>query len=653
MRRPVLLAAAAAVTLTGGAVTQQVPERPARRPYPHAIEVPPAFLRAVNQGTRTMTGRPGPDYWQQRTDYTLRARIDVEAKLLDGNARIVYHNNSPRPMPFLWLQTTWNVHQEGAMRNRPAEVTGGVEIEQITVQGEVIPQSSGRASGAGYRILGTRLQMRLPSAIRPGDSAVVDIDWRATIPQRGGRYGWNRDNLFYLAYWYPQLAVYDDVGGWQTDAFLGTAEFYMGYGDYDVTLEAPEGWLVMATGELTNPDEVLPENIVERVERAQQSDTVVHVMTPADFGPGTATRRSDTGYLSWNFVSENVRDVAVSVTSESRWDAARINVGDRDGDGSTDYAQANAIWREGYDNWQAAWRYVQHSIDFHSRWMGFPYPWPHMTSIEGDGIMGGGMEFPMMTLIGGYNGMPEAALYGVHTHELAHMWFPMIVGLDERRYAWMDEGTTSFNTSQSENEFYPDAGDHHAENRDGYAGFARTGLEGEIIRWSDLQGPMAYGVASYPKPAAVLASLRAVLGEDVFVEAFRSFITDWAYKHPQPWDLFNAFERVAGQDLDWFWRTWYYETWTLDQAIGSVTSEGNRTTITVEDYGWAPMPVKLTITLRNGDVMHAEVSVEHWLEGSWSAEVTVTTPSPVAKVEIDAEGYFPDTNRRNNVWERT
>jgi aminopeptidase N len=284
--------------------------------------------------------------------------------------------------------------------------------------------------------------------------------------------------------------------------------------------------------------------------------------------------------------------------------------------------------------------------------MDFPYPWPHMTSVEGDGIMGGGMEYPMMTLIGGYNGMADTALYSVHTHELAHMWFPMIVGVDERRFAWIDEGTTSFNENQSEKEFYPGR-NWDADDRDAYAGFARTGFEGEIIRWSDLQSPMAYGVASYPKPAALLASLRAILGEDVFLEAFRTFIDDWAYKHPQPWDLFNAFERVAGQDLDWFWRTWYYETWTLDQAVGSVTSEGDRTTITVEDHGWAPMPVTLTITLRNGDVMHAEIPVEHWLDGNWSAEVTVTTPSPVTMVEIDADGHFPDINRRNNVWERT
>ena len=273
-----------------------------------------------------------------------------------------------------------------------------------------------------------------------------------------------------------------------------------------------------------------------------------------------------------------------------------------------------------------------------------------MTSVEGDGIIGGGMEFPMMTLIGSYTSRSDTALYGVHAHELAHMWVPMIVGVDERRRGWMDEGTTSFNTSQAEKEFYP--GRNWDEgNYEGYLSFARSGNESEMMRWSDLQG-VGYGVASYAKPATLLATLRGLLGEETFVRAYHTYIRNWAFKHPKPWDFFDTFNHESGENLDWFWRTWYFETWTLDQAVGSVTRDGRTTTITVEDRNWAPMPARLTITLENGQTLEREVPVSTWLAGETSAEVTVDSDSPVVRVEIDAAKVFPDIDRDNNVWER-
>ncbi|NIS64147.1 MAG: M1 family peptidase, partial [Gemmatimonadales bacterium] len=246
----------------------------------------------------------------------------------------------------------------------------------------------------------------------------------------------------HIAYWYPQMAVYDDVERWQADPFLGNAEFYLGFGRYDVTIEVPEGWVVMATGQPQNLQDVLAPAILERYRRAIESDTVVHVLTEADFGPGVATVRSqaEDGYLRWHFVSDTVRDVAFAAMLRSQWDATRTAVGDRDGDGVTDYATINTFWRSSAPRWAKQWRYAQHSIAFLSEWTGLPYPWPHMTSIEGGGIESGGMEYPMMTLIGPYD-WPQAtdtSLYGVTAHELAHMWFPMIVGTDERRYSWMD-----------------------------------------------------------------------------------------------------------------------------------------------------------------------------------------------------------------------
>ncbi len=640
---PVVLLLACGATSVAAAQSPVSAER--ARPLPYPIDLPRGFQQAIANGTRSTTGAPGPTYWQNWSRYTIRARLDVANKRIDGTARIVYLNRSPKPLPVLALQLIQNVHAEGVVRNRPAEVTGGMEVRRVVAQGRELRAGQ----GGDYLVRGTALQLRLPRPLAAGDSAVLELDFGYRIPQEGagGRMGWSRDNLFYLAYWYPQMAVFDDVGGWQTDAFLGNAEFYMGYGDYDVTLEVPEGWLVQGTGRLANAEAVLPSTIVTRLQAAQTSDTVVHVLTAADFGPGTATRRSESGMLAWRFAADAVRDVAYSITRESLWDAARTPVGDQDGDGRPDYTLVNAIYRQTAPVWASAWRYAQHSIDFLSRWTGYPYPWPHMTAVEGEDIIGGGMEYPMMTLIGGASN--DRGLYGVTAHELAHMWIPMIVGNDERRHAWMDEGTTSFNGGAATNDFY--GGRSELGNYRGYLQITRTDLEGPIMTWSDFHtNGWAYGTASYAKPATVLWTLRGLLGPETFAKAYHTYVRRWAFKHPQPWDLFNTFSDVSGRNLDWFWRSWYYEAWTLDQAVQDVRAGRNGTTIVVEDLGRVPMPARLTLTLVNGDTVRAEIPVERWLTGARRADITVRTSAAVVRVEIDAEQVFPDADRGNNLW---
>jgi hypothetical protein len=640
-------------------VFQRMQPKVATRPLPYPVIPAPEFQRAIEEGTRTEMGRPGPNYWQQWTDYALEAKLVPEEKRIEGHAAVSYHNRSPDELPFVALHLFQNLHAEGAVRNERAEVTGGVELTHVAAAGEALEERTvfdlmGRTRMGGYAVDGTIMYLRPAQPIRPGESLQITVDWTFNVPQSGasGRMGWSAANLFHIAYWYRQLAVYDDVVGWQVDQFLGNAEFYVGYGSYDLTVVAPEGWVVMATGALLNPAEVLPDPILERYRLAQGSDSVVHVLTESDFGPGNATRSSRDGHLRWRFRSDTVRDVAFSAMRASLWDAARTTVGDRDGDGNAEYALINSFWRSSAPRWSQQWRYAQHSIDFLSRWTGFPYPWPHMTSIEGGGIIGGGMEFPMMTLMGTYNQGSDAGLYGVTAHELAHMWVPMIVGTDERRHSWMDEGTTSFNNSYAEDEFYPGV-DHSQDNSEGYLFVARMGLEGEIMRWSDYHySGQAYGTASYSKPAALLATLRGLLGAERFDSAYHEYIRTWAYKHPKPWDFFNHFASASGQDLDWFWRSWYHETWALDHAVGSVIVDQAGTTILIEDLGWAPMPARVTVTRQNGEIAKLEVPVLTWLGGATSAELKIPAGSPVVRVEIDAEMAFPDVDRGNNVWDR-
>ena len=638
-----------------GSVSPFLAQTEPERPIPYPVTPPAEYQLAIANGTRTSAGVPGPNYWQQWTDYTLRARLFPEEKRLEGSGSIIYHNRSPHALPTLALHLLQNVHAEGVMRNRRVEVTGGVEIKRVAVAGRELIELTRPGQGAGYGVQGTTLAIVLPQPLRSAASTEIEVEWSFVIPRSGaanGRMGWNLDNLFHIAYWYPQMAVFDDVVGWHVDEFLGLGEFYSGFGSYDLTVEVPEGWIAMATGSLENAEEVLPEAVLARYRGAHNSDEVVHVITASDFGPGSATQRSEDGYLSWLFHSDSVRDVAFSAMRESRWDAARTPVGDRDGDGEMDYALVNSFWRTSAPRWSDAWRYAQHSIDFFSRWTGFSYPWPHMTSIEGGGIIGGGMEFPMMTLMGAGNSpqTTDTSFYGLVAHELAHMWVPMIVSTDERRYSWMDEGTTSFNSGHAGSEFWPGRSATSGP-RQGYIGFARQGVEGEVMRRSDYHYDLgAYGIASYSKPAMLLNTLRALLGEETFDPAYRKYIRTWAFKHPKPWDFFNFFSAESGTDLDWFWRAWYHETWTLDQAVGAVMADPDGTTIVIEDRGWVPMPARVTITLENGETLKEEVPVEKWLSGETIAEIRVRSGSPVVRVEIDPEVTFPDIDRTNNVW---
>ncbi len=637
------------VLAIAGPAAAQSSGAPQPRPIPYPMKTSAQFAAAVEAGTRTLEGRPGPSYWQQSARYSIEAAVDPDQKQVEGTTKIVYHSRSPSPLSVLRIRLNQNLHAEGVPRNEEAEVTGGFDIRRLAVDGVQISDTvRGRPR---YEVHGTVMLVWLPEPLEAGDSTAVDLEWSFRIPQAGasGRMGWDADNLIYLAYWYPQMAVFDDVIGWENDPFLGRAEFHANFADYDVRLTVPEGWIVVGTGELENASEVLAPAVLERLARAEASDEVVHVLTADDFGPGAATRTSDDGRLTWRYTAGNVRDVAYSVSRESLWDAARTPVGDRDGDGETDYARVDALYRAAATSWVDAVAYAQHAIAFLSDYLDYPYPWSHMTAVEGQNIIGGGMEYPMMTLIGAYQGMPTSVLYGTIAHEFGHMWFPMIVNSDEIRWAWMDEGTTSFNTTQAAADFYPETDPETEEIRQ-YVGAASAGYDATMMRWTDWEYPTAWGVAAYPKPASAMLALREIMGADEFLAAFRGYTDTWAFKHPKPEDFFNWFETAAGQDLGWFWRSWYYEQWGLDHAIAGVETAGSETLITIEDLGELPLPARVTIERADGSTETVVVPVETWLRGARSAVLRVAASPAVTRVTIDERQRSPDSDRSNNAW---
>ena len=621
----------------------------AQRPRPYPVFESPAFQRAVERGTRTRTGRPGARYWTQRAEYALRAELDPATKRLTGQGTVRYHNRSPDTLAWLAVQLHQNLFAPGAARAEATPVTGGMELRRVTAQGATLAAGAASDSTPGYVVEGTVAWLRLPRKLAPGGTVDLAFDWAFTVPPDGAPRMGTDGEIFYLAYWYPQMAVYDDVGGWQTDQYLGNAEFYMGYGDYDVSLTVPAGWLVAATGELRNADQVLAAGTRARLAEARRSGSVVHVVGAAERGAGRATASG--GKLTWRFTARDVRDFAFGTSDRYLWDATHALARDSAGKSTVDTVMIHSFYRPERTKW--AWdqsaRYGRHSIEFLSRYL-WPYRYPQMTAVDGV-VSCSGMEYPMMTCIGGPR--DTLRLYSVTVHEIAHMWFPMQVGSDERRYAWQDEGLTRFNQAQAMREFFRGY-DLEGIARDQYLDLARDGGEVELMRHGDQypHGTAAYGIASYAKMATNMAALRALVGDERFLRAYREYGRRWINKHPQPYDLWNTFEDVTGEDLDWFWRTWWYETWTLDQAVGAVSADGDSVSIVVEDRGLAPMPARLTITREGGAVERVEVPVERWLAGARRHTVRVAPSPAVARVEIDAERRFPDADRANNVWVR-
>ncbi len=631
---------------TGAARAQEAEaerERPAGlvadHPVFQPVRVPAAYRAAVRQGTRTPEGRPGPSYWQQRVDYTIRARLEPETATLSGSEIVRYTNRAPAELPGLILHLYQNVFAPGVERNRSVRLTGGMRLTRVVAQGrelEPLEESEGGRAlepGPGWSVQGTLARVILPEPIPSGGTAVLEIDWEYEVPDESAfRTGRIERDVFTVAQWYPQVAVVDDVYGFDATPYLGDGEFYLEYGSFDVSLTVPEGWLVAATGELQNGPSVLPSAMRERLAAALESDTVVRVGSAEELlhGPPAESQRT------WQFRATDVRDFAFAASSRYVWDA----VGAETGEGRV---RVQTLYDPSLEHWQEAAAFSKHAIELFSETL-FPYPYPHATAAYGPV---GGMEYPMLVFIG--RSAPGEPLYSVLAHEHAHQWFPMVVGSREAAYAWMDEGLTTFNEALARADFY---GNDRARLRDqeSYLMAARAEVEAPLMQHTDhVESGFGRSVAAYTKPATILHALRRAIGAERFDQAYRAYAEAWSYRHPYPWDFFAIIEAETGLDLDWFWVPWLFGTETLDQAIRDVRDEDGAVWITVATLGGAVMPVELAIEVEGKPAIGVTWPVEVW---SGTREVTrrVEVSGGVARVEIDPERFFPDVDRENNVW---
>jgi Peptidase family M1 domain len=607
------------------------------RPIPYPVIPDVRFESAVERGTRSENGQPGENYWMNAADYTIDAVLYPDTREVRGSETVSYLNNSPNTIDRLVFHLRQNLHAEGAVRNRPQKLTGGFQINSAAVNGQAVSESTGR-DDPGYRINGTVMTIPLATPLEPGERISASFDWEFEVPEAGAPRIGTDGEMFFVGYWYPQLAMYDDLEGWRADQYFGNGEFYMGLASYDVSLTLPEGWLVGATGTLQNSQEVLSDRTRERLNTASTSHEPVSIVGADERGAGSATQDSPDGRLTWRFFAENVRDFAFGTSDNYVWDATNADVG------GGEMAMINAFYRPDREVWKRSAEYLQYTIEYLSK-MFAPYPWAHMTSIEG--VVGGGMEFPMLTHIGGARN--DQGLFGVTFHETAHMYFPMIVGQNEKAFSWMDEGLTSYNTAEGSTDFWSQ--NSWDPDRQSYYRIAGTGDEVEPMRHGDQYpyGTAARGIASYNKPAVALNALRGIVGQERLMEAYREYFSRWAFKHPQPYDLFNTFNDVLGEDLDWFWTTMFFNTWTLDQSIVSVTDGASGVTVRIDDLGLSPFPVPVRVTYGDGTVVDEVASVDEWLSGKRSIELNFEAGT-IIRVEIDPGQYLPDVDRSNNVW---
>jgi len=629
-----------------------------RRPIPGAVTIPPAFARAIANGTRTRTGEPGPRNWVQHARYSIDASIDPATNTLTGSERVTYINNSPDTLARLAVYLRQNVFRAESPRRDVVPLTDGLKLSRVVANGSTLVELSSdddapakaRRRG-GYTVDGTVMWIALPSPLLPRASATLDFSWSyiPSLTPSDGREG-RDDHLYLFGYWYPQVAVYDDVNGWMADPYLLEAEFYMDPADYDVRVTAPRGWVVGATGSLQNGAEILSGGARAKLARARATGAVVAISRPGD---GAAAFASRAPSVTWHFTAPNVRDFAWGTSDRYAWDATRALIAGEKR--ARDTVDIYSFYR--LDARASAWaaggaRYTRDAVQALSDYL-WAYPWPTMTSMEGV-LTSGGMEYPRLTFMQPW--ADTLSLAGDLMHETGHMWFPMQVGSSETRFPWMDEGFTQFDAAQGMRALYgePRKGGRIADQEPGqralYTKHAAAGQDQILMTPGDLFPSDLYNVMYYDKTAQVLAALRGMLGEPNFRRAYREYGRRWLNRHPYPYDFFNTIENVSKQDFGWFWSTWFFEPWPLDQAIASVTNDGNDVAITIEDRGLAPMPVELGITRADGKVQRVRIPVSVWMTGARSYVLRVARAPNVLRVEIDPDQLFPDIDRSNQLW---
>jgi hypothetical protein len=629
--------------------------------YSYTETFAPFFYSKNGNEYRAATGEPGPKYWQNRADYQIAAKLNEETNEITGTEVLTYTNNSPLKMNFIWMQLDQNLFRQdsrgsaivpiGGSRNggRGQIFDAGDKIKSVKI---LSGPNNATVTDAKYMIDDTRMQIFLPKELNANGGVLkVKIEYSFISPDYGsdrmGILQTKNGKIFTIAQWYPRMCVFDDVMGWNTLPYTGPGEFYLEYGDFDVSITAPSKDIIVASGELQNPQEVYtPEQLKRWAEAAKSEKTVV--IRTADEVTDPKSRPSGKSELTWHFKLKNARDFSWGASSAFIIDAAKMDMPS----GKKALAiSAYPVESDGNDAWGRSTEYVKKSIEYNSaKWFEFPYPCA--TAVAGTP---GGMEYPGIVFCGARS--RGRGLWGVNDHEFGHTWFPMIVGSNERLYGWMDEGFNTFiNTLSTENfnngEYKPT---RPADAERTASFFTAPTLEPILSNGADNLKERNNGTLLYSKPSAGLVLLREqILGPERFDYAFKTYIQRWAFKHPTPDDFFRTIENVSGESLQWFWRGWFANTWRLDVAVRSVkyvdsNDYSKGAYITLDNLEKMAMPVILEIKMKSGKTDRVKLPVEIWERNtSWVFKYPST--EEIESVTYDPDKVLPDYNPANNVW---
>lgn len=604
---------------------------------------------------RSATGEPGPSYWQNRASYTINVSLDDKKNIISGTESVTYTNLSPNTLPFLWMQLDQNAFREHSrgvdaklfLDSNQAKTgkpfNGGYTISSVQI-GETNIQ---------YLVNDTRMQLFLDRPLAPGNSITFRIGFSYIVPEYfyNGSFNVNRTDIlptkdgqiYSIAQWYPRLCVLDDIEGWNTLPYLGNAEFYLEYGDFNVSITAPSAYIIVASGELTNPQEVLTPIQLMRWEQAKNSEQKVFIRTPEEVTQKSS--RPQTTTSTWKFKITNARDFAWGASKSFVVEGININLPDKK---KAFGISVYPVGSKQAQSWDRSSEYVKFSIEYFShKW--YPYPYPCAVNVASNLD---GMEYPGIVFCSAKD--TGNNYWKVVKHELGHTWFPMIVGNNERKYAWMDEGFNVFIDYIAEASFNQGEFSGYTADELPYEQYFSDSLPPIMTRPDGLKNSGIVFATQYLKPSYVLRLLREqVLGEDRFDFALKKYIHDWAYKHPTPWDFFRSINNSTGEDLTWFWKAMFMENYALDQAVSSMNyisdKPSNGAEIKISNLQKAIMPLTVEITTVDGKKTTYKLPVEIWINNSTYILKSNTT-GVIQKIELDPSKTLPDINRGNNYW---
>ena len=596
------------------------------------------YKSAVQRGTRSINGKAGLKYWQNRANYNMHITFDPATGLLSGEEIIDYSNNSPDTLKQIILRLYPDFYKKGINRTgiKDEDLNEGVVLEKLIMGSEPIPLAiPGRTSHHYTNLLITPAQ-----PILPGTRVDISIAWHYTVNKRSPvRTGMVDEGSYFIAYFYPRVSVYDDINGWDDWTYNGTQEFYNDFGDFIAEIKLPKYYVAWATGERMNPDDNLAPPILQKLKRASASDDVWHISDSSDYNRGTVFSKNASG--AWKFKALNVSDFVFALSDHYLWDGSSVLVDSTSGRRTLASAVFNKQHSDYFDVAKQAHESVYYMSHYYPR---VAFPFPYITVFDGTDQM----EYPMMVNDNPTNTHKDAVQ--LTSHEIFHSYFPFYMGINETQYGWMDEGWATI----GESVISPLMGEPEDEgifSKTRYEKISGTNIDLPLISNTKLYQDAAYVANIYGKAGICYWVLQDMLGDNLYFKALHQYMSDWHGKHPIPYDFFYSFNTATGKDLDWFWQKWFFEWVYPDLSIKSVATHTNSVTIKVENKGGLPLPLFLDIKMESGDNIHLHYGAEIWKQGNKDVTIVKQLPAQIRSIEL-GHPWEPDKFKSDNSWIR-